>query len=97
MSKDISYEKFYIPATLEQNKMLGFERDEMMIMVSMLFLGIFFSSFVLLLFSVIITYKYKKFKSSQAYFLPNLIYRKFYSVVHLRYLPRPYIKTVYGA
>ena len=96
MGPDVSYEKFYIPATLEKNKVLGFERDEIVLFLSLFFLGLFFSSFILMVLSVFLTYRYKKFKSTQPYFLPNFVYRRFYDVTNLKYMPRPCIKSIYG-
>jgi len=91
----ISYEKFYIPDSFNNNKFFGFERDEMIIVASMIFTGMFFSSLTLMAIGVFLSYRYKKFKSSKVNFLSNFNYKKLYDVVNLKYLPRPAIINIY--
>ena len=90
------YDKFYIPASLEDSKVFGFERDEIIIAMSLIFAGMFFSSIVISILGIFVAYKYKKFKSGKFHFMPNLIYSKFYDLANLKYMPKPFIKKIYG-
>ena len=90
------YDKFYIPTSLENNKVFGFERDEIIIAMSMIFTGMFFSSILISILGIFIACKYKKFKSGKFHFIPNLKYRRFYDLVNLKYMPKPFIKEIYG-
>lgn len=92
----MQYEKFYIPASIENNKIFGFETDEIFLFILMIFMGMFFESLLLTVGGVYLSYRYKKFKSGKFHFLPNFIYSKLYYLARLRHMPRPSMKVIYG-
>lgn len=92
----MQYEKFYIPSTIENNKVLGFESDEILLFVLLLFTGMFFESLLITAGGCFLAYKYKKFKAGKYHFLANFTYKRLYDLAQLHHMPRPSIKAIYG-
>ena len=93
---DFNYEEFYIPTSLDDNKIVGFERDEILIFFSLTGSAIITSLPILLIGAFFFTYKYKKLKAGKFHFIPNLLYKKLYPAANIKYMPRPFIKQIYG-
>lgn len=91
-----NYEEFYIPTSLDKNKIVGFDRDEIFLFFILFGLSMLLSMPILLVLSFVATYQYKKYKADKFQFLANLCYTKMYPVMNIKYMPRPFIKNIYG-
>ena len=88
-------DKFYIPRTIESNKLFGVEREEFMIIFSLIFFSLFIESFIALIFAIIAIYKYFSYKSDKKNFISLLKYLKLYDFIELKAMPKPFVKKIY--
>ena len=93
----MKYEKFYIPDSLEQRKFFGFENDEILLLVTGIWLGMFLGglkSLIIQLFTIFVVVKYRKLKRGKYHCFYNLKYSECYNIMGLKHLPKPFVREV---
>ena len=88
-------DKYYIPRTIESNKIFGIEREEFLIIFSLIFLSLFIESFLFLVISICLVFWYFSYSRKKKNFMPIFKYRKLYDLVGIKSLPKPFVKKIF--